>query len=201
MAEIYNSYLQQRMLDLALGRKKTKTQFVNVLPDAVVTCIEGCASQYDVKSAGGDVTYTVDLSVGICTCPAGNTGAVCKHQTACAQYSSCQLPLYTLLHQRNEGYLDSSTPDMEFFADLGKEDRIEPGQGGLGDKDMDMDNMDMDKDKKDKGMDKHMEMDNVVSSTVEDVIDIASIELAMKGFKENIIKENSAEVKKSFFNF
>ncbi|XP_011669803.2 uncharacterized protein LOC105440902 [Strongylocentrotus purpuratus] len=37
---------------------------------------------YEVKSSDGSSSYCVDMSVGVCSCPAGVTGDACKHQAA-----------------------------------------------------------------------------------------------------------------------
>ena len=45
-----------------------------------------------MESSDGTTDYEVDCIIGIFSCPEGNTGKLCKHQVACAEYSLMQLP-------------------------------------------------------------------------------------------------------------
>ena len=46
------------------------------------------------KVQGSEACYTVDLAVGMCSCPVGDTGALCKHQLAASQIALLCCPNY-----------------------------------------------------------------------------------------------------------
>lgn len=65
---------------------------VNVLTSCIfnLTCLmslfQGDKDNYTVTSASNTaVSYQVDMSISCCTCPAGVTGGLCKHQSAVAR--------------------------------------------------------------------------------------------------------------------
>ena len=69
------------MLLASIGQvpeKKLKTQ--KRVPFDTITCLTD--TEFEVQ---GKSKYRVDLSIGMCTCPMGHDGGVCKHQTACAE--------------------------------------------------------------------------------------------------------------------
>ena len=49
--------------------------------------------KFTVKSQSEEnVTYSVDMQIGLCDCSMGQTGAICKHQLACAHEFMMHLP-------------------------------------------------------------------------------------------------------------
>ena len=87
MADVYNNYLRLRLSDVLL--KKDRCSKTVEVPLSDVTHDGG--SVYTVNSKSQDTSqYTVDLSIGMCTCSKGNS--VCKHQIAASQFSAVRLP-------------------------------------------------------------------------------------------------------------
>lgn len=120
MAEIFDMYMQQRLVGVAVGRQKVKHINVGNVPlDNVTQCDDGV---YNVHSeTGPSRKYQVDLRVGTCTCPKGATGAVCKHQVTCAEYSMTVIPQVFISTSENRMWLAAlavgkeKTPDIYFF--------------------------------------------------------------------------------------
>lgn len=55
-------------------------------PTCLVSLFQGDKDNYTVTSASNTaVSYQVDMSISCCTCPAGVTGGLCKHQSAVAR--------------------------------------------------------------------------------------------------------------------
>ena len=80
ICEIYDDYFRNRLFNVVFGQKKLISFSKPPLPEAYISASEQ-EYLYKVRSESNpNINYEVDLSVGICTCPAGNTGAVCKHQ-------------------------------------------------------------------------------------------------------------------------
>ena len=87
------------------------------------------AAEYKVE--GSEACYTVDLAVGMCSCPVGDTGALCKHQLAASQtesqFSAVKLPQLFGCSPADKCLLskivygDKSSYDANFFAKLGED--------------------------------------------------------------------------------
>ncbi|XP_058628486.1 uncharacterized protein LOC131538589 isoform X2 [Onychostoma macrolepis] len=78
------AYYIRRLLDVANGRtvkRKFKLNRQLFSPDRIFKQDE---SNYTVPSEQGGV-YLVNISMGMCTCPAGTNGALCKHQHSVMQ--------------------------------------------------------------------------------------------------------------------
>jgi len=122
----YDNHYQLRVLDIANNRLDTvrSSRFIpsrtTVAQDQITQLTE---HQYEVPSQSNiDVMYTMDMSVGHCTCHAGNTGGPCKHQAAvmsafklpsCNVLPVCDPAGRTLLHQIAVGD-EVSVPDDWF---------------------------------------------------------------------------------------
>ncbi|XP_064085327.1 uncharacterized protein LOC135200650 [Macrobrachium nipponense] len=91
MNEIYNGYMKQRLLDVALCRRKMKKSMNATIPPEHVTRIDEFRFIV-VSDTKKDVHYNVDLAIGMCDCVSGNTGSVCKHQIACGETAVMNLP-------------------------------------------------------------------------------------------------------------
>uniref|UniRef100_A0A1A8L8P5 Si:dkey-75a21.2 n=1 Tax=Nothobranchius pienaari TaxID=704102 RepID=A0A1A8L8P5_9TELE len=75
-------YYTKRLLGVASGRPvRCEFQPDGVDPDRIVQEDE---SIYTVTTKTGGI-YLVNISLGMCTCPAGSSGALCKHQHAVTQ--------------------------------------------------------------------------------------------------------------------
>ena len=124
MADIYNSYLRLRLLDVILKRN-TSSKTASQVNMELITHEEG--TMFSVQSEKDrNVSYNVDLAIGICSCPSGNTGAVCKHQIGCSQYSAVRLPqCFSFVAEDKRAlakvvYGDKDIPPVEFFEELNK---------------------------------------------------------------------------------
>ena len=123
MADVYNNYLRLRLSDVIFKKESFSKKVSSTIPSTAVTHKEG--AQYSVRSGSQEgIEYNVDLSIGICSCLAGNTGSVCKHQLAASEYSATRLPqLHTCspVHKRllfKVIYGEKALPTETFFDGL-----------------------------------------------------------------------------------
>ena len=75
-------YMQHKMLMASIGKKAKPKPLSKSVPFNTITRLD--QTTFDVQDT---FLYRVDLSIGVCSCPMGNTGAVCKHQAACADFT------------------------------------------------------------------------------------------------------------------
>ena len=122
MADIYNSYLRLRLLDVVLKKNCSSKAASRITMDSITH--EG-GTTFNVASENDrDLSYSVDLAIGLCSCLSGNTGAICKHQIACSQYSAVRLPQSFSFSAEDKRalarvvYGEKEIPDLEFFQDL-----------------------------------------------------------------------------------
>ena len=122
MADIYNSYLRLRLLDVVVKRNSSSKAASKISMDCI-THVGG--TMFSVLSENDQhVSYSVDLAIGLCTCPSGNTGAICKHQIGCSQFSAVLLPQSFSFSAKDRRALarvalgDKELPDIEFFQGL-----------------------------------------------------------------------------------
>ena len=84
-------YYERRLTDLANGRMDAVLS-KRYLPGGPLIAIDDVkrlnqGMMFEVRSQSDQtVTYTVDMSVSMCTCPIGFNGAPCKHQYACMKH-------------------------------------------------------------------------------------------------------------------
>lgn len=123
MAEIFDSYMKKRLVDVALGRRRVKSLSTATLPLEMVT-FQG-NGKYRVQSQSTpSLQYDVDLVTGFCECTAGENGSLCKHQAACADYSMTVLPQVFTATTENRRWLasvavgDEKVPPEGFFRGL-----------------------------------------------------------------------------------
>ena len=123
MADVYDNYLRLRLSDVILKKDTSSKTATSTIPLSAVTHDGGAV--YQVTSAGQEnVQYSVDLSIGTCSCSSGNTGSVCKHQLAASQFSAIRLPqLYTCTAIEKKRlyrilYGDKEMPTTSFFDGL-----------------------------------------------------------------------------------
>lgn len=91
MNEIYDDYMKQRLLDVALCRRKIKTFMKATIPSENIARIDDFRFIV-VSETNKDLHYNVDLTIGMCDCVIGKTGSVCKHQIACGETAVMNLP-------------------------------------------------------------------------------------------------------------
>ena len=123
MSDVYDNYLRLRLSDVILKKDTTSKAAITTIPLSAVTHDGGAV--YRVNSASQeDSLYTVDLSIGTCTCISGNTGSVCKHQLAASQYSAVRLPqVYSCSTAEKQRFFriiygDQAMPTKTFFDSL-----------------------------------------------------------------------------------
>ncbi|KAK4318792.1 hypothetical protein Pmani_010215 [Petrolisthes manimaculis] len=93
MNEVYVAYMKQRLLVVALRRKKMNVP-VNTSSSSSVSNLSRCnIHEFIVNSTSQDgVQYNVNMNIGICDCKTGQTGKVCKHQVASSEAYLMELP-------------------------------------------------------------------------------------------------------------
>ncbi|KAK3878339.1 hypothetical protein Pcinc_016923 [Petrolisthes cinctipes] len=120
MNEVYNSYIKHRLLDVALGCTNIK------IPKATKSQIKEIVQVndflFEVKSESKEEKYFVDMEIGICDCPLGQTGAICKHQTAYADKYMMHFPQEfkntPASRQWLFGIALGRKPPLDFFTEL-----------------------------------------------------------------------------------
>lgn len=123
MAEIFDGYMKQRLVEVALGRRKLKSISMATLPlDTVTSQGNG---KYTVQSQSTpSLQYEVDLTTGFCKCTVGENGSLCKHQATCADYSMTALPQVFTATTENRWWLaavavgEENAPPESFFRRL-----------------------------------------------------------------------------------
>lgn len=123
MVEIFDYYMRQRLVDVALSRRRVKTMSVDKLAvNAVKSFGDG---KYNVQSQSEPTKeYEVDLPTGMCSCTKGENGAICKHQVACADYSMTVVPQMLVMTNESRQWLvalalgPDKAPNESFFKKL-----------------------------------------------------------------------------------
>lgn len=78
MVEIFDQYMKQRLVDVALNRRRIKPVRVAAIPQEAVT--SHGMGRFTVQSQSEQAeVYSVDLTIGMCSCPFGENGSLCKH--------------------------------------------------------------------------------------------------------------------------
>lgn len=122
MNEIFENYMRQRLLDVALKRRRAKPIMTTSVRPENVEKVDG--TTFTVTSDKGDTQYVVDLQLGLCDCPYGQTGAVCKHQVACSEMHALKLPQVFHSTPTNRQFIasialgDKDVPPLDFFVEL-----------------------------------------------------------------------------------
>ncbi|KAI4817719.1 hypothetical protein KUCAC02_011099 [Chaenocephalus aceratus] len=84
------TYYEARIVDVALGRWESFQRAKFLPQDGNIAASH--IQQIEVKKfvvKGSTQTYDVDMDLELCSCPAGQTGAPCKHQAAVMKHYSC----------------------------------------------------------------------------------------------------------------
>ena len=133
MAEIFDGYMKQRLVNVALGRRKLKSLSSHGLPLESVTPQGN--GKYTVQSQSNpSMKYEVDLISGFCECTVGENGDICKHQATCAELSMTTLPQVFTATPKNRHWLASvavgtkNAPPEAFFKSLVEEDCALPSE-------------------------------------------------------------------------
>ncbi|KAI4810224.1 hypothetical protein KUCAC02_019065 [Chaenocephalus aceratus] len=84
------TYYEARIVDVALGRWESFQRAKFLPQDGNIAASR--IQQIEVKKfvvKGSTQAYDVDMDLELCSCPAGQTGALCKHQAAVMKHYSC----------------------------------------------------------------------------------------------------------------
>ncbi|XP_033984107.1 uncharacterized protein LOC117480767 [Trematomus bernacchii] len=84
------TYYEARIVDVALGRWESFQRAKFLPQDGNIAALH--IQQIEDKKfvvKGSTQTYDVDMDLELCSCPAGQTGAPCKHQAAVMKHYSC----------------------------------------------------------------------------------------------------------------
>ena len=129
MVEIFDQYMKQRLVDVALKRRRVKPVGGAGIPmEAVISHGEG---KFSVQSqTDSSKIYSCDLLIGTCTCIKGENGDICKHQIACAEHGMTVAPQVLVLNSANRRWLaalalgEEHAPDESFFKELKNHDTV-----------------------------------------------------------------------------
>lgn len=123
MTEIFDNYMRQRLVDVAMSRRRIKP--VSVAKISVPAVKSFGNGKYTCQSESEPMqVYEVDLTIGISSCTKGENGAICKQQIACADYSMIVVPqMYQLTRERRQllavlAVGQEKTPKDSFFKRL-----------------------------------------------------------------------------------
>lgn len=78
-----DTYYERKFIDLANNRYDSArlSRFLLIdLPREAYTITQYSEIEYEVHNDSKDTTYQLDVSLGVCECRTGKTGAPCKHQ-------------------------------------------------------------------------------------------------------------------------
>ncbi|KAK3923362.1 Protein N-lysine methyltransferase METTL21A [Frankliniella fusca] len=128
VAHIWEPYFESRLLRYAYGRVSSPLlrfeELSSRMPEGAferVVCVEG--TLYNVPSGNPstpDLFYEVETSVGWCSCPAGRSGAMCKHQALLYEKVGGAFPNLPVIncvgrYQLGKLALGESCPQFSFF--------------------------------------------------------------------------------------
>ena len=87
----FAAYYERRLIDGANGRLTQNHVAKRYQPAARIIPVTDIKKTGDfsfevVSATDRSINYTVDMSLSVCTCHVGMTGAPCKHQLACAHH-------------------------------------------------------------------------------------------------------------------
>ncbi|XP_064117882.1 LOW QUALITY PROTEIN: uncharacterized protein LOC135223348 [Macrobrachium nipponense] len=130
MVEIFDVYMRQRLVDVALSRRHVKPIISTKVALDSVELVGN--SKYKVQSESDPtIKYDIDLEIGLCSCMQGQTGAICKHQIACAEFSMTAVPQQFLSSSESRHRLavlavgQEKVPDVAFFRKLNEDGGFE----------------------------------------------------------------------------
>lgn len=90
-----DTYYERKLIDLASHRfhsvRLSRFIFIEI-PHEAYTITQNSELEYEVHNDTKDTAYQVDVSLGVCECRTGKTGAPCKHQMLVFQ--NFVFPLY-----------------------------------------------------------------------------------------------------------
>ncbi|XP_054719357.1 uncharacterized protein LOC129228699 [Uloborus diversus] len=124
--DVWEKYLVKKILDFASSRKLSVFLMYASLQKKVADFKESNVEEigadvFSIKS--GEKTYIVKSDVGVCSCPAGISGAFCKHQFFLMQLKKLSLPNapptgQTERHNLSILALGPKCPPESFFSDF-----------------------------------------------------------------------------------
>lgn len=90
-----DTYYERKLIDLANNRfdsvRLSRFLFIE-LPREAYTITQNSESEYEVHNDLKDTTYQTDITLGMCECRTGKSGAPCKHQLLV--YRNFPVPVY-----------------------------------------------------------------------------------------------------------
>ena len=97
IVDVLEPYYENRLYEVASGRPSPLlVAFAKLQSTANTLSLSGAvqleSDTYQVPSSFGETSYVVNVREGICTCPKGESGALCKHQLALSTSKELALP-------------------------------------------------------------------------------------------------------------
>ncbi|XP_064107998.1 uncharacterized protein LOC135216553 [Macrobrachium nipponense] len=130
IVEIFDVYMRERLVDVALSRRHVKPIISTKVALDSVELVGN--SKYKVQSESDPtIKYDVDPEIGLCSCMQGQTGAICKHQIACAKFSMTAVPQQFLSSSESRHRLavmavgQEKVPDVASFRKLNEDGGFE----------------------------------------------------------------------------
>lgn len=126
---VWELYLVKRLLDYAYERKDEVALLYTSLLRKIINFNENDFEKRDnstYKIQNGDKTYIIDTDIGACTCPAGISGAFCKHQCFLMHLKKISLPNAPPITQEDHHELAMlalgpiQCPEMNFLGEFKK---------------------------------------------------------------------------------
>lgn len=91
-----DAFYEMKILDIAANRPAQYLKKKYILTEAQkknlkYKKLDGYKNIFEIDNSGSNTQYYVDLDVGICSCPKGDTGYPCKHLIFIAKDSNFDL--------------------------------------------------------------------------------------------------------------
>ncbi|KAK5925589.1 hypothetical protein CgunFtcFv8_018101 [Champsocephalus gunnari] len=117
------TYYEARIVDVALGRWEAfqRAKFLPQDGNIAASRIQQIEDKKFVVK-GSTQTYDADMDLELCSCPAGQTGAPCKHQAAVMKHYSCLshsfLPIHPEMRAELMKLTSAETISLDFLQPL-----------------------------------------------------------------------------------
>lgn len=97
LATDFDMFYSHKAVSVAAGRPESYIKKKNNISEDKTKSLSysstGSNSSYEVKNSTSGQVYNVDTQIGLCTCPVGETGGLCKHQLYLSKTLNLQLPI------------------------------------------------------------------------------------------------------------
>lgn len=93
--DLENFYSRKTVM-VAAGRPEAYLKKLNTVSEDKLKSLsfkQISSNWYEVKNSSTDQMYSVEMELGLCSCPVGETGGLCKHQIYLARVLQLQLPI------------------------------------------------------------------------------------------------------------